>query len=167
MNAKITIRTASFQDAETIQSLAEAIWWPTYTNIISKDQIRYMLDIIYSLETIRAAISSGSQDFIIACEGDMPVGFASFNERSEEPGVYKLQKLYILPETQGKGYGAKLIEEVKKIILGRGSRTLDLNVNRYNPAKTFYEKIGFRVIHEEDIPIGDYWMNDFVMRLEL
>jgi ribosomal protein S18 acetylase RimI-like enzyme len=40
-----------------------------------------------------------------------------------------------------------------------------LNVNRYNPAKDFYEKLGFKIILEEDIPIGQYWMNDYVMRL--
>jgi ribosomal protein S18 acetylase RimI-like enzyme len=43
---------------------------------------------------------------------------------------------------------------------------LDLNVNRNNQAKHFYEKIGFNVIREEDIPIGPYWMNDYVMRIE-
>jgi diamine N-acetyltransferase len=41
---------------------------------------------------------------------------------------------------------------------------LDLNVNRHNPAKSFYEKIGFTVLREEDVPIGPYWMNDYVMR---
>ena len=45
-----------------------------------------------------------------------------------------------------------------------GKETLDLNVNRHNKAKNFYEKMGFQVAYEEDIPIGKYWMNDYVMR---
>lgn len=45
-----------------------------------------------------------------------------------------------------------------------GAENLDLNVNRYNKARFFYEKVGFVIIKEEDIPMGEYWMNDFVMR---
>jgi hypothetical protein len=40
-------------------------------------------------------------------------------------------------------------------------------VNRYNNAKSFYEKMGFAIVREEDIPIGPYWMNDYVMRKAL
>ena len=66
-----------------------------------------------------------------------------------------------------KGYGKTLINQVISNTLAAGVRTLDLNVNRYNNAKTFYEKMGFEVAYEEDIPIGKYWMNDFVMRKQL
>jgi hypothetical protein len=41
-------------------------------------------------------------------------------------------------------------------------------VNRYNKAKGFYEKLGFKVIGKEDIDIGNgYLMNDYVMQLEI
>jgi ribosomal protein S18 acetylase RimI-like enzyme len=60
-----------------------------------------------------------------------------------------------------------LINEVIRKTIEAGKQTLDLNVNRYNKAKSFYEKIGFRVVYEEDVPIGKYWMNDYVMRKQL
>ena len=60
-----------------------------------------------------------------------------------------------------------MIDEVCRRVLAAGKHTLDLNVNRHNKAKSFYEKMGFTIAYEEDIPIGDYWMNDFVMRKEL
>ena len=41
-----------------------------------------------------------------------------------------------------------------------------LNVNKYNTAKLFYEKLGFKITKEEVIDIGnDYVMDDFVMNL--
>jgi ribosomal protein S18 acetylase RimI-like enzyme len=47
----------------------------------------------------------------------------------------------------------------------QGATTLQLNVNRNNPAKIFYEKLGFAVLNEEDIDIGNgYFMNDYVMQ---
>ena len=163
---QVVVRSATIEDAPAIQLLAERTWWPTYSSILTKEQIRYMLDTIYSLETLLEDMELNKQEFLVLEEQQRPVGFASFSERQEEPGVFKLHKIYVLPETQGKGYGVRLIEEVKEIIATRASRTLDLNVNRYNRAKTFYEKLGFKVIREEDIPIGPYWMNDYVMRLE-
>jgi hypothetical protein len=43
-----------------------------------------------------------------------------------------------------------------------------LNVNRYNKARFFYEKFGFKIIDEVDISIGNnYFMNDYVMELNL
>lgn len=42
---------------------------------------------------------------------------------------------------------------------------LELNVNRQNKARIFYEKFGFVIVEEKDIPIGNgYFMNDYVMQ---
>jgi GNAT superfamily N-acetyltransferase len=126
-----------------------------------------MLDAIYSSEILQNAIQTGSQNFILLTDENGPQGFASFGKRSNDPQVCKLHKIYVLPVNHGKGYGKLLIEEVKKRMADLHSHTLDLNVNRHNPAKSFYEKIGFRIIGEEDVPVGPYWMNDYVMRLEV
>jgi len=110
-------------------------------------------------------MQDGSQQFILLKNESGCQAFASYGPRSENPDIFKLHKIYVLPENHGKGYGARLIEEIKKRLIKQNIRILDLNVNRYNDAKNFYEKIGFMVIGEEDVPIGPYWMNDFVMRL--
>jgi len=110
-------------------------------------------------------MSNGSQHYIMLNTDSVSQGFASYGRRTEDPTVYKLQKLYVLPENHGRGYGRLLIDEVKRRLIAENIKTLDLNVNRYNNAKSFYEKLGFSVIAQEDVPIGPYWMNDFVMRL--
>ena len=97
-------------------------------------------------------------------EDEQPVAFAAYSPREEKDDVYKLHKLYCHPVTQGKGYGKALINAVIEKALAANKHTLELNVNRYNNAKTFYEKMGFTIAYEEDIPIGPYWMNDYVMR---
>jgi len=162
-----TIRDAGVADLTIIQNLAEKTWWPTYSAILTPEQIRYMLQTIYSSAAMEKVIRDGSQQFILLSDEHADQGFASYGPRKEDQTIFKLHKLYILPGNQGKGYGRLLIDEVCRRIEARGSSTLDLNVNRYNPAKTFYEKIGFTVIYEEDVPIGPYWMNDYVMRLNL
>jgi ribosomal protein S18 acetylase RimI-like enzyme len=105
--------------------------------------------------------------FLIAELNEEPVGFASYSE-TEEPGIYKLQKLYVRSDIQGKGLGKALLDEVLNIVTGLKATALQLNVNRYNKAKSFYEKFGFKIIREENIDIGNnYFMNDYIMEKKL
>lgn len=161
------IRKATPADVSTIQNIAEQTWWHTYAPILEKEQIIFMLSEMYSTEKIAGQLTHNTQTYLLLIEDNKPVAFAGYSPKDTDPGIYKLHKLYCLPETQGKGYGKILINEVAAQTLEAGSNTLDLNVNRHNKAKTFYEKMGFVVAYEEDIAIGKYWMNDYVMRKEL
>jgi len=162
-----TIRTATVKDVEAIIQIADETWWVTYSPILEKEQITFMLNEIYAAEKISKQIETGAQTFMLLLEGEEPVAFAAYSPREENADIYKLHKLYCLPKTQGKGYGKVLINEVVQRTTDAGKRILELNVNRYNNAKTFYEKMGFAVVSEDDIAIGPYWMNDYVMRKEL
>lgn len=164
----IAIRPATTADAATIQTLATSIWWPTYRPILADEQITYMLDKLYDLDTITRQIVQQEQSYIILLANGEPTGFAAYSPRTENQEIYKLHKLYCLTETKGKGYGKLLLQAVEQAVLLAGKNILDLNVNRYNPAIGFYEKMGFTVAYTEDIDIGGgYFMNDYVMRKQL
>ena len=95
-----------------------------------------------------------------------PVGFAAFS--TIEPGISKLQKLYVHQNTQGKGVGKVLIDFIFSHLQSQSIHTLRLNVNRQNKARFFYEKLGFTVIKEEDVDLGNnVFMIDFVMEKKL
>jgi ribosomal protein S18 acetylase RimI-like enzyme len=151
----------------TIAQIADKTWHHTYAEILSPDQLNYMLKTIYDSATLTSVMRNGTQQFLLLKDNEGFQGFVSFGARPEDPHIFKIHKLYVLPENQGKGYGTILIHEVKKRMCARGIMKLDLNVNRFNPAQYFYRKLGFRVLREEDIPIGPFWMNDYVMRLEI
>lgn len=161
------IQEATINDVETIRQLAEQTWWPAYSTLLDDAQIAYMLNEIYSPATIANQIKQSTQTYLLLTEDGQPVAFAAYSPRTANPEIYKLHKLYCLPVTQGKGYGKILINTVIEKVLAAGKHVLELNVNRHNKAKSFYEKMGFSVVYEEDIPIGPYWMNDYVMRKEL
>lgn len=162
-----TIKQATLNDVETIRQLAEQTWWPTYLPILEKEQIAYMLGEIYTLEKIGAQIKNNTQTYLLLIEDEQPVAFAAYSPREDNEDIYKLNKIYCLPITQGKGYGKVLINAIADEVLLAGKKVLELNVNRYNNAVTFYEKMGFTIAYEEDVPVGPYWMNDYVMRKEL
>jgi diamine N-acetyltransferase len=159
------ISVGTEQDIPAIINIAEKTWWPTYSPILPEEQIRFMLDAIYAPEHIREQMQQGAQTYLLLSEKEGPLGFASFGKRPDDAAVYKLYKLYVLPSTHKKGYGQALIREIVLRVLKQNAHVLDVNVNRHNPARSFYEKFGFKLLREEDIPVGPYWMNDFVLRL--
>jgi ribosomal protein S18 acetylase RimI-like enzyme len=69
-----------------------------------------------------------------------------------------------LPEEQGKGTGKALMQFAEQHVLSLGKTRLSLNVNRNNiKAKQFYERQGFHIIAEVDIPYRSYLLNDYIM----
>ncbi|KUG09896.1 GNAT family N-acetyltransferase [Solirubrum puertoriconensis] len=165
--ATVAIQPATLADIPTIIELAEATWEPTYRFIISREQIEYMYRVIYTPASLeRQMTDEGHRFLVLHCEGH-PAGYASFSERATEPGTFKLHKLYVLPSHQGRRLGQQLVAAVEDAAREAGGEWLELNVNRHNPALGFYEHLGFQQHREEDIPIGPYWMNDYVMRKPL
>lgn len=163
----IVLRKAKEADIQIITDLAERIWPQTYSDYISEEQLRYMLDLMYGKAELLSQLQKGYH-FIIADGGKEDVGFACLSLTEPETATYKLHKLYVLPEMHGKGVGKILINEVKNIAVRRGGKFLQLNVNRNNKAADFYKKIGFYIKETVDVNIGNgFFMNDYVMELEI
>lgn len=166
METEFRIRKGTENDIRIIEDLAHKTWPFAYKDIITPGQLKYMLQLIYSPEALWKQMNDSHQ-FLIAEEDQTPVGFASYSYLGNN-GLFKLQKLYVLPEFHGKGLGKELLDFVIKDVRSRGARTLRLNMNRGNRAKNFYERNGFKITGEEDIDIGNnYFMNDYVMEKDL
>jgi diamine N-acetyltransferase len=160
---ELSYRVATHKDIKAIREIANKTWFVTYEPILGKEQPKFMFDEIYSEEALAKQMDEG-QTFILQYLAGNLLAFASYSVKEGEDFTYKLNKLYLNPDFQGGGYGKKLITYVEENVKDLGAKNLDLNVNRYNKARFFYEKVGFEIIKVEDIPFGEYWMNDFVMR---
>jgi diamine N-acetyltransferase len=163
----ISIRPAGPDDINTIGFLAQQIWPVAYEGITPPDQLQYMLNLFYSPAALRKQMVDDRHQFLLVEQGAEAIGFASWGAM-KEPGVFQLHKLYLLPGQQGKGLGRSMLQFIFSVIGPEGATVLRLNVNRFNKARQFYEKLGFRVVGEEDIAIGnDYFMNDYIMEAAL
>jgi len=162
---KITAVTSQNQ-LEIVKSLAYTIWPDAYGAILSEVQLEYMLNKIYAIPALEQQQQSGQQ-FVLAEEDGIYYGFASFQVNYKE-GKTKLHKIYVLPQTQGKGVGKSLLQYVEAAVDQNNNSALLLNVNRFNKAIDFYKKQGFEVIGEEDIDIGEgYLMEDYIMEKKI
>jgi diamine N-acetyltransferase len=151
-----------------VQDLAHRTWPATFQNILSPDQIAYMLELMYNLSELTQQVREKGIVFILAKEGNDYLGFAAYETNYHGNPATKLHKIYVLPQAQGKGVGKVLMDYVISTALQHRNDALLLNVNRSNPALRFYQKVGFAIIAEEDIPIGNgYLMEDYVMEKKL
>lgn len=159
----IYLRKAKEEDLPIIRNLAEQTWPTAYGDIISQEQIVFMLDKMYNQGELLGQLHDG-HTFLIASELKEDVGFAGFSVVDSENHIYKLHKLYVLPKMHGKGVGKILMNEVVDQIKAQGAKFLRLNVNRDNKAKDFYEKAGFKIKETVDLDIGNgFYMNDYIM----
>lgn len=159
----LTIVKAGEENIPQIQEIARATWPETFKDILSPEQIRYMLQMMYDDASLQRQMRSGHV-FLLAGSG----GFASYELNYQGKAVCKLHKIYILPSMQGKSVGKALLTEVARIAKEAGMQQVWLNVNRHNKATGFYERFGFKKTGEEDIDIGNgYFMNDTIMQMNL
>lgn len=164
MDETLLIRPADLDDINTIGFLAQQIWPETYREILSPEQLQYMMNLFYSPDSLMKQMTEDRHQFLIVEQGEEAIGFAAWGPA--DPGVFKLHKLYVLPGGQGKGIGRAMLLFIFDVLRSEGIATLRLNVNRQNKAQRFYEKLGFKIIGKEDIDIGGgYFMNDFIMEV--
>ena len=153
---------------KAIQDIAGKTWPVTYGAILSSEQIQYMFSMMYDLEALKNQAETKNHHFIIAGEDGNFLGFASYEFDYHGEPKTKIHKIYILPETQGKGIGKLLIDSIAQFAKENNSNSLFLNVNRFNKALTFYQKLGFKIIQEVDIELEfGYLMEDYVMEKEI
>ena len=164
----IKITEAFVEDIAKIQEIANITWPITYGEILTAAQLDYMLDLIYSDEALSKQIENKEQLFYLISDSESVIGFIGIEHNYKEQAITKIHKIYLLPETQGKGYGKLVFNSIEKLALENNSKELLLNVNRFNTALNFYKKLGFEIKETVDIEIGNgYLMEDYVMGKKL
>lgn len=160
------IKKATVQEIPLIRELTFRVWPQTYASILTQEQIDYMLDMMYSEASLQKQMTMEGSEFIIVYEDGNPVGFASYAE--VEPKRWKLHKIYILQNQQGKGTGKFVIDHIIEEIAKKNASSLFLQVNQHNKAKGFYEKLGFSEVDFINLDIGNgFFMNDYIMEKKL
>lgn len=160
----IEIVTATANDYRTIRDIAYQTWPIAYGEILSKAQLDYMLEAFYNEDVLKDSVANKGHHFILAKEDEETLGFASYEHHYNQKAQTKIHKIYILPETQGKGIGKRLIDFVENVAGENHSTSLSLNVNRFNKALSFYQKMGFEITTEVNIELDHgYLMEDYVM----
>lgn len=166
----IEIREANIHDCQLIRVLASQTWGPTYGHILSPEQLDYMFDWMYSEKSLLKQMTEQQHRFFIASYDGQACGYISVER--EDNRLFHIQKIYVLPQMQGKEIGKYLIEKafsyIRSLVAPDESVTVELNVNRQNKATGFYKRMGFSIARSGDFPIGNgFFMNDYIMAIQI
>ncbi len=158
---------ASINDIESIITIAYNAWPPTYSKIVSEEQINFMLNKFYNKQVLTDQITNTKDNiFFKLVKEEELLGYAHILQNVEK-STCKLSKLYFNLQYKGKGYGKYLLAFVEAEMAKLHYQRLILNVNRANPAVEFYKKMGYQIIETQDIPLDEFWLNDYIMAKSL
>ena len=171
------ILPAGEEHLPALAELAGVIWRAHYPEIISPEQIEFMLARMYSLDTLREEMQSQGIRYDRLLVSDEFVGFASYGPlgagtpggdvRTAQRAVptFKLHKLYLRPELHGRGLGSRLLEHCEAEAWRLGAQRMILSVNKRNAkAIAAYRRNGFTIIESVVTDIGGgFVMDDFIM----
>jgi ribosomal protein S18 acetylase RimI-like enzyme len=86
---------------------------------------------------------------LIAERSGTPVGFLlytfNYSVWTAARGVF-IEDIWVVPEARRGGVARALMAALARECVAKGYRRIDLNVLDWNPARGFYEKIGFKWI---------------------
>lgn len=164
----MVIRKATLDDIPLIRRLAEEIFPYTYREIHTPEQNDFMMEWMYSEESLKQQMTGGHA-FFIPEEDGIPVGYLSVQTEGED--LYHLQKIYLQPDCQGKGYGKQLFLFAVNYVhsVHPTPCTMRLNVNRRNTkAVNFYQRMGMHIADQGDFHIGNgFYMTDYIMEINV
>ncbi len=143
MNGEITIRFAAPADAglllRLIRALAAYERAPSAVVATEEDLRRHGFGPRPQFEALLAFL-----------DGD-PAGCALFHTRFStwlgRPGLY-LEDLYVVEGARGQGVGRRLMARLAAIAVERGWGRIDFHVLDWNPARSFYHRLGMAPLGE-------------------
>jgi N-acetylglutamate synthase-like GNAT family acetyltransferase len=103
---RVEIRDAGVHDVREIQNVARTTWDHTHRESIPEKVRKEFVSQAYSTDSLRHGMEANV--FLVASHNGSVVGFADFRSRSSTEA--ELAAIYVLPEMQGRGIGARLLQ---------------------------------------------------------
>lgn len=149
-----------------LAKLASSIWHEYWTEILSPEQIDYMVENFQSEKAIKNQYDNEKYSYyFINCDGEN-IGYFGISDKED---YLFLSKLYISKEFRHRGIGALAFEKIKQIAKDGGFNSIRLTVNKYNKNTiAAYNKYGFKTIDSVVTDIGSgFVMDDYIMEFSL
>jgi diamine N-acetyltransferase len=166
----IRIRFADKNDTGLIVEISRKTFYESFAAQNTPENMEMHMAQYYSPENIAAELIDPANIFLLAYDGDQPVGYAKMNEHAkaeskdlEDP--IEIERIYSIREMLGKGVGKKLMEKCMAIANERGKKTVWLGVWESNyRAVEFYTRWGFEKFGNHNFPVGLDPQTDWLMK---
>jgi ribosomal protein S18 acetylase RimI-like enzyme len=147
MTPAILVRAARSDDVPAVRDLLVATWHDAYDALIGARKVTEITDSWHSVENLARQLAIPETSFLVAEEEEAAiVGHAFVN--AERPPVLFLTRLYVRPDRQRRGIGARLLAEAIERHQGCDRVRLEAKAGNQS-ALAFYRRQGFHSVGEK------------------
>jgi ribosomal protein S18 acetylase RimI-like enzyme len=169
----LNIRFATQEDAGLIADLSRKTFYETFGYLNTKENMDKFMNDQFSREKLIQESADPDNIFLLAFDGDIPVGYAKMRHGKKYPAFegrdsIEIARIYVVNSYIGTGIGRELIR--KCIFLARDMKKeiIWLGVWEKNSrAISFYKKTGFDKFGEHPFTLGDDVQTDWLMKKHL
>ncbi len=160
------IKATTKEDLNKIADLAYEIWNEYFINIISQEQIDYMLLNFQSLEAIVNQTTNDNYTYFSVYHNAELCGYMGI--KTEKEKIF-LSKLYLHEKYRGQGIASSMFQKIFEIGKKLNKKSVYLTVNKNNiPVINIYKFKGFEIVDSVVTDIGEgYVMDDYIMECRL
>lgn len=158
----------TIDDWEMYQGLTRKTFFETYEKGTPPDDLKKYMEENFSTEAIKNELTTDPCVVFILKENE-PIGYIKLRwdttHGSLDGKTIELQRIYIVKEQYGKGYGKNLIEHAEQYAYDHGFDWIWLCVWYENAgAIRFYERSGWEKFGDKQFKFGDHVYLDPVFR---
>ncbi len=156
----------SDSEIQKLAVLASAIWHEAFADILTPEQINYMIEKFQSFEAIKTAIDKDNYEYFFISDETGIAGYTGIQQKDDK---LFLSKIYIAKEKRGQKLASKAFDFIETVARKRNLKSIWLTVNRNNThAIEVYKSRGFSIIRTQITDIGNgFFMDDFVFEKNL
>lgn len=154
------------EQIEVLAQTANVVWHDAFKDILSLEQIEYMIDKFQSYPAFKKSINKDNYQYFFIKDGNTILGYTGLQIQQNK---LFLSKLYILKEYRGKKVATKSFEFIEEFAKKNNLKSVWLTVNKYNyHAIEVYKHTGFIKTKDLVTDIGNgFIMDDYVFEKEI
>ncbi|MCL6266739.1 GNAT family N-acetyltransferase [Flagellimonas myxillae] len=176
MNKSIShliFRLCTFSDLDALVRISRETFVTAFENDNDPADFKAYIDQAFSKEQLQKELHQPDSQFHFVFWDNTLVGYFKLNSGQAQTDIkdkssVELERIYVLAEHQGKGIGAKILEQVIAMAQKNELDYVWLGVWEHNPnAIRFYKRYGFTKFGTHPYFIGKDKQTDWLLRLDL
>lgn len=169
----LDFRQCKESDISALVRLSKHTFTKAFKKDNNPDDFQNYIKTAFSRETLLKQLRNPNSFFYFVYFNELLLGYIKLNQHQAQTELktddsMELERIYILEEFQGQGYGTLILQKLRKIGLQRNMCFLWLGVWEKNVnAIRFYEKHGFVNFGTHPYYIGNDKQTDWLMKWDL
>lgn len=163
----------SLNDLSLLQEISKQAYEDTFESFCSSRVMSEYLETAFSDDKLTEELENLNSNFYIVYFNDTVIGYIKLNSAPaqsdiNDPNSIELQRIYVLKEFQGLGYGKELLDFSIDFTKNKKKEYIWLGVWEKNiKAIRFYEKNGLYRFGKHDFIMSDERQLDFLYRKDV